>query len=89
MTERTKPLRVAIDDGVGPIVLSHSPLERFLMRALETSDDIYELLALFDGPQENVARRLAGLHGGRCHSFCESVARNKRRSVELPISIEN
>jgi hypothetical protein len=60
MTERTKPLRVAIDDGAGPIVLSHSPLARFLMRALETSDGINELLALFDGPQENVARRLPG-----------------------------
>jgi hypothetical protein len=60
MTDRTKPLRVAIDDGAGPIVLSHSPLARFLMRALETSDGINELLALFDGPQENVARRLAG-----------------------------
>jgi hypothetical protein len=59
MTERTKPLRVAIDDGAGPIVVSHSPLARFLMRALETSDGINELLALFDGAQENAARRLA------------------------------
>jgi hypothetical protein len=53
VTERKKPLRVAIDAEGGPIV-------RFLMRALETSDGISELLALFDGPQENVARRLAG-----------------------------
>jgi hypothetical protein len=60
MTERKKPLRVAIDAEGGPIVLSHSPLARFLIRALETSGDINELLALFDGPQENVARRLAG-----------------------------
>jgi hypothetical protein len=60
MTGRTKPLRVAIDAEGGPIVVSHSPLARFLMRALETSDGINELLALFDGPQENVARRLAG-----------------------------
>jgi hypothetical protein len=88
MTERTKPLRVAIDDGAGPIVLSHSPLARFLMRALETSDDINELLALFDGPQENVARRISGCTAADGHSFCESVARNKRRSVELAISLE-
>jgi hypothetical protein len=60
MTERANPLRVAIDVAGGPILASHSPLARFLMRALETSDDITELLALFDGPQENVARRLAG-----------------------------
>jgi hypothetical protein len=53
MTERKKPLRVAIDAEGGPIV-------RFLLRALQTSDGISELLALFDGPQENVARRLAG-----------------------------
>ena len=52
MNERTKPLRVAIDAEGGP-------LARFLMRSLETSDGINGLLALFDGPEEEVARRLA------------------------------
>jgi hypothetical protein len=65
MTERTKPLRVAIDDGAGPIVVSHSPLARFLMRALETSDGINELLALFDRAQENAGAASCGLHGRR------------------------
>jgi hypothetical protein len=53
MTEWAKPLRAAIDADGGPIV-------RFMLRALETSDGINEVLALFDGPQENVARRVAG-----------------------------
>jgi hypothetical protein len=88
MTERTKPLRVAIETEGGPIVLSHSPLARFLMRALESSDGINELLALFDGSQENVARRVAGWTATDGHSFCESIARNKRRNIELPISLE-
>jgi hypothetical protein len=56
MTERTKPLIAAID---GHIAVPHSPLAHFLVGALETADGINELLALFDGPQENVARRLA------------------------------
>jgi hypothetical protein len=59
MTERAKPLRVAIDAEDGPTVVSHSTLAGFLIRTLEMSDDINELLALFDGPQENVARRAA------------------------------
>jgi hypothetical protein len=58
------------------------------MRALETSDGINELLALFDGAQENAARRLAGCTAADGHSFSESVARNKRRSVEFSITIE-
>jgi hypothetical protein len=65
VTERKKPLRVAID--------AEGPTVRFLMRALETSDGINELLALFNGPLENVARRLAGCTAADGHSFCESV----------------
>jgi hypothetical protein len=65
MTERTKPLRVAIE--------TEGPTVRFLMRALETSDRINELLALFDGPPENVARRLTGCTAADGHSFCEPV----------------
>jgi hypothetical protein len=80
MAGRTKPLRAAIEVG-GPIV-------RFLMRALETSDGINELLALFDGPQENVARRVADCTATDGHSFREPGARNKRRDIELRTSIE-
>jgi hypothetical protein len=36
------------------------PLFGFLMRALESSDAIGDLLVLLDGPHESVARRLAG-----------------------------
>ena len=60
MTDRTESLRVAIDAENGPIVASESLLARFLIRELETSNGINELLALFDGPQQSVARRLAG-----------------------------
>jgi hypothetical protein len=86
MTERKKPLRVAIDAEGGPIV-------RFLLQALETSDGISELLALFDGPQENVARRLAGFTAADVAAFvnrsrgtndaalnCRSVAKPDLRS---------
>jgi hypothetical protein len=38
---------------------SASLLARFLMRELESSDSINNLLALFDAPQQSVARRLA------------------------------
>jgi hypothetical protein len=65
MTGRTELLTDAINAKDGPIIESHSPLARFLMLALETSDGFNELLALFDGPQEHVARRLAGLRGRR------------------------
>jgi hypothetical protein len=87
VTERAKPLRVAIDAEGGPMVVSHSPVAGFLMRALETPDGINELLALFDGPEENVARRVSGWTANDGHSFCESLGRNKRPNIELPISI--
>jgi hypothetical protein len=60
MADRTKSLRLAIDAEDGPIVVSESLLARFLIRELETSDSANELLGLFDGPQQSVARRLAG-----------------------------
>jgi hypothetical protein len=60
MIDRTEPLKVAIDAENGPIVASESLLARFLIRKLESSDGMDSLLALFDGPQEIVARRLAG-----------------------------
>ncbi len=34
-------------------------LARLLMRELESSDGINDLLALFDAPQQSLARRLA------------------------------
>jgi hypothetical protein len=80
MVGRTKPLRATIEEG-GPIV-------RFVMRAFETSDRINELLALFDGPQENVARRVAYCTTADGHSFREPGAWNKRRNIELRINIE-
>jgi hypothetical protein len=60
MIDRTEPLKVAIDAENGPIVASESLLARFLIRKLESSDGMDSLLTLFDGPQEIVARRLAG-----------------------------
>jgi hypothetical protein len=60
MTDRTERLKVAIDAENGPMVASESLLARFLIRGLESSDGLNELLALFDGPQQSVARRLAG-----------------------------
>jgi hypothetical protein len=59
MTDRTESLRVAIAED-GPRAAPESLLARFLIRQLETSDDINKLLSLFDGPQQSVARRLAG-----------------------------
>jgi hypothetical protein len=59
MTDRTESLRVAIAEDA-PTVASESLLAGFLIRELESSDGITELLALFDGPLRNVARRLAG-----------------------------
>jgi hypothetical protein len=38
-------------------------LARFLMRALEISDKINEILALLDKLNEEVARTACGLHG--------------------------
>jgi hypothetical protein len=60
MTDRTESLRVEIGAEDGPIVAPESLLARFLIRELETSNGINELLSLFDGPQQSVARRLAG-----------------------------
>jgi hypothetical protein len=59
MTDRTELVGVAIDAEDGPMIASGSLLARFLIRELESSDGISELLALFDGPQQCVARRLA------------------------------
>src|SRR5271156_5278619 len=59
MVSRTEQLSAAIGPDDGPIVASESPLARFLMRELETSDGINDLLALFDAPQQSVAQRLA------------------------------
>jgi hypothetical protein len=60
MTDQTEPLGIAIDAEYAPIARSESLLARFLMRELQCSDSINDLLALFDGPQQSVARRLAG-----------------------------
>ena len=58
MVSRSEPLGVAIDTDDGP-ESSESLLARFLMRELESSDGINDLLALFDAPQQSLARRLA------------------------------
>jgi hypothetical protein len=58
MVSRTEPL-VAIDPDDGTIVESESLLACFLMRKLESSEDVNDLLVLFDAPQQSVARRLA------------------------------
>jgi hypothetical protein len=60
MTDRTESLRVAISAEEGPTVAPESLLARFLIGELETSNGINELLELFDGLQQSVARRLAG-----------------------------
>jgi hypothetical protein len=60
MTDRTEPLGVASDGEDRPIIASESLLARFLLRELESSDGINELLALVEGPQQIVARRLPG-----------------------------
>jgi hypothetical protein len=82
MTERKKPLSAAIDAEGGPIA-------RFLLRALETSDGINELLALFNGPLENVARRLAGCTAADVTAFVNrssgtNAAALNCRSVSKP-----
>jgi hypothetical protein len=59
MVSRTEPLGVAIDPDDGTIVASESLLARFLMRKLESSEDVNDLLVRFDAPQQSVARRLA------------------------------
>jgi hypothetical protein len=59
MVSRAEPVSIANDPDDGPRVASSSPLARFLMRELESSDSINDLLALFDALQQSVARRLA------------------------------
>jgi hypothetical protein len=49
----------AIDPDDGLLVARDSLLARFLMGELESAEGTNNLLALFDGPQQNVARRLA------------------------------
>ena len=69
MIDRTKPLKVAMDAEDSRIVASEPLLARFLIRDLESSEGIAELLALLDGPLHSVARRIAvratthGIHG--------------------------
>jgi hypothetical protein len=63
MVSRTEPLSVAIDTDDGPRVPSESLLARFLMRELEPSDGINDLLALFDASQQSLARAACGSHG--------------------------
>ena len=60
MVSRIEPLSAAVGTDDVPNLPSQSLLARFLMRELESSDCINDLLALFDGPKESVARRLAG-----------------------------
>jgi hypothetical protein len=59
MTDRKGLLRVPIDTEDRPIVASESLLARFLMRELESSDGTNQLLTLFEGSQQSVARRLS------------------------------
>jgi hypothetical protein len=59
MVTWTEPLSVAIDPDDGSRVASESLLARFLMRELESSDGIDDLLALLDEPRQSLARRLA------------------------------
>ena len=58
MVSRSEPGSVAIDPDDRPSVPSEPLLARFLMRELESSDGINDLLALFDGPKQSLARRL-------------------------------
>ena len=55
MTDGTKPFRVAVNTE-DRLVVAQSLVARFLMRRLESSDGINELLKLFEGPQQGVAR---------------------------------
>jgi hypothetical protein len=59
MVSPIEPVSIALDPDDGPRVASASLLARFLMRELESSESINDLLALFDAPQQSVARRLA------------------------------
>jgi hypothetical protein len=57
MVSRTEPLSVAIDPDNAPIVASESLLARFLLRELESSDGINDLLTL-------LTRHSKAWHGG-------------------------
>jgi hypothetical protein len=59
MVSRTEPLSIAIDRDDGPRVPSEPLVARFLMRGLESSDGINDLLALLEAPQQSLAPRLA------------------------------
>ena len=59
MVGQTEPRNIAID--LDEATAYESPLTRFLVRELETSDGTKNLLALFDGSQQNLARRIAAL----------------------------
>jgi hypothetical protein len=59
MVSRSEPGSVAIDPDDRPSVPSEPLLARFLMRELESSDGINDLLALLDAPQQSLARWLA------------------------------
>jgi hypothetical protein len=59
MVSRTEPLSIAIDPDDGPRVPSDPLVARFLMRELDSSDGVNDLLALLEAPQQSLARRLA------------------------------
>jgi hypothetical protein len=65
MVDKAEPLSIASDPDNRPIVELESLLARFLIQELESSDDINDLLALFEGPQQRVARRLAVRAAGK------------------------
>ena len=58
MVSRTEPLSIAIDPDDGPRVPSDPLVARFLMRELDSSDGVNDLLALLEAPQQSLARRL-------------------------------
>jgi hypothetical protein len=80
MTDRTEPLGVVINAEDRLMAVSGSLLARFLLRELESSAGISELLALFDGAQQSVARRLAA-RTTAAPSGCERE-RNARRGTK-------
>jgi hypothetical protein len=58
MTDQSGADGIATNEDHGPVVGLESLVARFLLKELEASDRIDDLLALFDGPQHRVARRL-------------------------------
>jgi hypothetical protein len=61
MFGQTEPRNIAIDPDERLSTANEPPPMRFLVRELETSDGTNNLLALFDGSQQNLARRIAAL----------------------------